>query len=318
VYGEKINAPGTIEGWDKDADADAAAEIADGTLGLQFYGFDLSAQLDSKYIGTWTGAARSILWRPDGLVYYVMENTDAQVQEYTLNDLALVAWTPSDAGSGVNSLSFSGDDATMHCIRWGNDGNTLITAGSTTVYKYDLSTPWDIDTAVITGDTFNVSAKTTDMGSINFTSDGLNAYICDEIDLGGNKMHQYTLSTAWDITTMTFAGSIATGIPVGGAIDMMVNDQGNMIWLLNDNGRTIHEYQMTTPNDITTAVANSETYLTNPPESSPKCIGYSDDDTGFFYYAGTATNVIRQFQMSSRDTQPPYMKVPEGTFNQGL
>ncbi|MBW2648128.1 MAG: hypothetical protein JRE23_18610 [Deltaproteobacteria bacterium] len=68
-----------------------------------------------------------------------------------------------------------------------------------TVYMYDLSTAWDVKTAIYTAlDLKDVSAEMANVGSLRFSSDGETMYL---LNPSTNDVFMYALSTAWDVKT---------------------------------------------------------------------------------------------------------------------
>ena len=68
--------------------------------------------------------------------------------------------------------------------------------------EYELTTPWDITTSNVTVGKTSASLASADdsMRNVQFNSTGTELYI------GGNEnnnMNKYTLSTAWDISTIS-------------------------------------------------------------------------------------------------------------------
>jgi len=110
------------------------------------------------------------------------------------------------------------------------DGTRCYTTGfyDDKVYEFTLSTPWDLNTvsaspvgssAALT----TIRAGTTAPLTVRFRPDGTKFFIADN---GSKEFQQYSLSTAWDITsTITFDTSIgasASAIPAG----FVWNDDG--------------------------------------------------------------------------------------------
>ena len=70
-----------------------------------------------------------------------------------------------------------------------------------TVFQYTLSTAWDISTASYSGNSVDITAQgTISYTEIRLTPDGLEMYV-----LWAGNTQKYNLSTAWDVSTATYA-----------------------------------------------------------------------------------------------------------------
>ena len=73
------------------------------------------------------------------------------------------------------------------------------------VYQYTLSTAWDVTTASYDSISFSVSSQESITRAGEFSSDGSNMYIVGE---SSDTVHQYSLSTAWDVSTASYAAPV--------------------------------------------------------------------------------------------------------------
>jgi len=69
------------------------------------------------------------------------------------------------------------------------------------IYQYSLSTAWDISTASYDSKSFDISGEESFPSGLFFKSDGTKFYI---IGFNNYKIYQYSLSTAWDISTASY------------------------------------------------------------------------------------------------------------------
>lgn len=102
-----------------------------------------------------------------------------------------------------NFLHVSSQESNPAAIFFKPDGLKLYLAGNSgdEVNEYDLSTAWDITTA-----TFNqfkkVNSQESQPHGLFFKSDGTKMFI---IGKSGDDVNEYTLSTAWDISTASYS-----------------------------------------------------------------------------------------------------------------
>jgi len=168
--------------------------------------YDIStlSLLQSKDVSAQSTALRDMWFTPDGLTMFVLDSF--RVFEYNLS----TAWDVSTASfsstqkslfedTNHNSLYFRADGLLMFTI-----GNGSSTEGSADrVYKYDLSTPYDISTLTLS-QSFHVSENLPT--GIFFRDDGLRMYVLgatDTIFTSDSTMWEYPLTVAWAINTTT-------------------------------------------------------------------------------------------------------------------
>ena len=156
--------------------------------------------------------------------------------------------TPGQIDSLVDSnknLSISAQDSAPRDITCNSDSSSIYMLGNSNskFYKYNLSTPGDLDTAV-----FDSDASTSFTGrAIVITQDETAIYM-----LGKNSIiYKYTMSTAGDLSSISFDGSIdlSSFLTFPAGIAMGNNDKS--IYIADTNGYTISELKFGTQGDVT-------------------------------------------------------------------
>ena len=145
---------------------------------------------------------RTITFKPDGTRMFVGGKTQDKIREYILT-------TPFDLRSGVTlgSLSASlasSSDGGMRNIQLHSDGTILYVAGDTNeyMYKYTLSTPWDITTISSTSTRYYLGNRVGDMRGFIFTANFTKLFVTNDAGIGtsSNKIFEYSLACAGTIT----------------------------------------------------------------------------------------------------------------------
>lgn len=143
-----------------------------------------------------------IFFKSDGLKLYMVGRTGDNVYEYNLS----TAW---DVSSASYSQSFSvGSQATRpEGVFFKPDGTKMyvVDDAGDDVSEYNLSTAWDISTASYS-QLFSFTSQETEASEIHFKSDGTLMYILGKTTA---QAHQYSLSTAWDVTTASYSKSFS-------------------------------------------------------------------------------------------------------------
>jgi sugar lactone lactonase YvrE len=175
----------------------------------------------ASYITTYEVTAQTInptavKFKSDGTSAYV-GSTSGVIYQYTLS----TPWDISTASYASKSFNPSAQTTGSYGFALKEDGNSLYISSfsANTLYQYTLSTPWDISTASYASKSMVGGGGSSLMCGVFFKSDGLKLYILNYTS-NGSTVDQYTLSTAWDISTATYYGrSLNLGVKgLGGTI----------------------------------------------------------------------------------------------------
>ena len=221
------------------------------TASSQQYNFDLQTQ-DNVMTGH--------NWKADGLTFWAVGSQNNSVYEYTLT----TAWDLSTASYSGNSFSVGTQDGTPNGIQVKPDGTSffIMGDGSNSAWQYNMSTPYDITTAVVDG-SVSVAAQDLSAYGILIADDGLS------FTMSGNaqdKLFSYNLTTAWDISTASYAGKefdlavIGTGTWTGMCAGqdgktMIATKQDNSALYQLDFGNAAVTLPSSVKNPVTTAFA---------------------------------------------------------------
>jgi len=129
---------------------------------------------------------QSVFFKPNGLSMYVLGTAADAVQQYTLSN----AWDVSSAAH-LQSFSIFDQEEISRGLSFVGDGSRMFVVGSNSdnVNEYNLSTPWDISTAVYVG-LFSVLGQDGGTNGIYIKPDGTKMYI---IGNATDSVYQYTV-----------------------------------------------------------------------------------------------------------------------------
>ena len=135
----------------------------------------------------------------DGTKMYVMGSTGDTIFEYVLS----TGWDLSTASYNNVSLTVTSQDTKPRGIAFNADGTKMIISGSTTdsLHQYTLTNGFDLSTASYDNVSFSVATEDITPLDITFNSDGTKLYM---VGYDGGKVFQYSLSTAYDISTASY------------------------------------------------------------------------------------------------------------------
>lgn len=180
-------------------------------------------------------------------------------------------------------------------ITFNNDGTKLFVAAYlNTVFEYPLSTAYDLST-IGSEVSKSVSSQTSTALGIRFNDDGTTMYVHGGAE---NTVFQYTLSTAFDITSSIYANkSLNHGTQTTAEYGFEIGDSGSKIYVYNVGDDIIYQYSMTTPYDVSTASYDSKSFDATSQDTSLVHIMFNADGTKL-YTLGAAQRNIHQYSLS--------------------
>ena len=232
---------------------------------------------------------RGLEFSTDGTFLYVIGSAGQDVNQYTLS----TAWDVTTA-THTRLLSIVGKETDPTDVTFKEDGTEMYVLGEDgdDVNQYTLSTAWDISSATFTR-LFSVATQETAPTGIDFKPDGTEMYVCGKT---GDDVNQYTLSTAWDISTATFTRlfSVATqdAIPNG----VKFSSDGLGMFMVGQATDAVYHYTLSTAWDISSATFTSS-FSVSADDSTPQGLAFSADGTRM-YMAGDANNTVFQYTVA--------------------
>jgi hypothetical protein len=216
-------------------------------------GYDIgSANYDSKSFSVASQETNpyGIAFKSDGTKMYISGSTGDDINQYSLS----TAWDVSTASFDSVTFSVISQATSLTGLVFSADGTKFyVPCGATdAVYQYTMSTAWDLSTASYDSKSLDVSAQGSGPAGLYFKSDGLTLFILDYIP---DTVFEYTLSTAWDISTASYSSNSVSVASTGEAlsIGLWFSDDGTKFIVAGDTNDKAYEFTMTTAWDITTA-----------------------------------------------------------------
>jgi hypothetical protein len=228
-----------------------------------------------------------IHFRNDGLKAYMIPGGNAVAYEYdfsTAYDLATISY------SG-NSLDANSQVANPVSISVQSNGNKAYIASfnNDTIYSYDLSSSWDLSTGSYSGNSLSVVSQSPQLRSIFFKSDGSKLYT------GGlsNKVVEWNLSTAWDITSASYSGkSFDVSARQSSLRSIEFEPSGTAFYTSGTGPDRVDKFNLTTGWDVSTASYSGTSLNVSSQSSFPFGVGFDNVGNkmyiveavgGFFY-----------------------------------
>jgi len=237
-----------------------------------------------------------IYFKPDGLKMYIVGPNADLVYEYSLTSAWMISTASQDQTYAIT------EDTSAVGITFSPDGTRMYLIGSTndSIYQYSLSTAWNISTVTFV-QSFSVASKETTPTGVFFKPDGLKMYI---IGSSSDSVHQYSLSTAWNISTASFVQSYVLSVSETSYNDLYISSDGTKMYVIGSSSDSVLQYTLSTGWDISTATF-LESFIVSGQDTTPQGLFFKPDGSQM-YIVGSATDAIYQyvlggFSVSSQD-----------------
>ena len=174
---------------------------------------------------------------------------------------------------------------------------------------------FDVSTAAF-AHSFNVTSQDTAPTGMAFSNDGAKMFVVGNV---GDSIHEYTLSTPFDISAVTFARSFNVSSQDRFPTGMAFSNDGAKMFVVGGLGADINEYALATPFNVTPA-RFVDSFDVREQDTSPEGMAFSNDGAKMFvagwngdgiseYTLATPFNVttaahVSSFNVSSQDTLP--------------
>lgn len=247
-------------------------------------------------LATTAGNEESIDVSRDGrYVYVAVRGTrlTAKIFQYECSvpwDLSTITYTGKellvgDYGPNVNAITIS------------DDGTRLFFAGviTDTVWPCVLSTPYDISTATLEVKNFYLGFQDSVPSTPIFGDNGSKMYVMGNVT---DRVFQYSLSTAWDVTTaaydnISFSVTSQETLPRG----LFFKDDGSAFYVVGTTSDTVYQYTVSTPWDISTASYASKSFSVAAQELTPTALFFNPDGLKM-YVIGQTGDDVNEYDLS--------------------
>lgn len=240
-------------------------------------------------------APQDLFFKPDGLTMYVLGNASDAVYQYTLG----TAWDISTASYASKSFSVASQEAGATGLFFKPDGLAMyiVGSGSDTVYQYTLGTAWDVSTASYASKSFSVAGQDTVFAGLFFKSDGTVMYVAG--NTANAPVFQYSLGTAWDVSTATYRARSSTLIAGGAPDGMFIKGDGGILYIVNSGTDTVTQYPINDPWNISSATYDRVEFYTTAQQATGLTGMFISPDGATMYVANIASDIVYQYTLAT-------------------
>jgi len=228
----------------------------------------------------------TLAFNPDGNKLYHTGTITDNVYQYSLStayDVSTASFVRSfDVTPQVTSpqgLAFKPDGTEMYVTGFDNDN----------VQQYSLSTGFDISTASAVS-SFDVTPQDGNPSAVTLKPDGSQLYV---VGLNTSVVLQYSLSTAFDISTVSFSKSFDVSSQDTDPAGVTFKPDGTKMYVVGPNAVSLFQYRLSTGFDISTA-SFVKSLDVSPQDGNPEGMTFKPDGS-YLYLAGRDTGRLYQY-----------------------
>ena len=170
-------------------------------------------------------------------------------------------------------------------VTFNNDGSKMFVVGNSnnSVVEYNLANKFDVSSASFR-QTFSVNNQESNPTGLAFNNDGSKMFVIGTV---GDDVNEYTLSTAFDISTASFRQTFSIANQETFARDVAFNNDGTRMFVAGDSGNDITQYNLSTGFDVSTAVHDDfnndgSGFSVNAKEAFVQGVTFNNDGTKMF------------------------------------
>lgn len=177
------------------------------------------------------------------------------------------------------------------------DGSKIYTMNNTNddVLQYSMSTPWLASSISYDSKSFT-SVQGAGVADVEFKTDGTKMYTTS---WSTNLVYQYTLSTAWDISTASY-NSVSVSIMGAGntPVSVAFKSDGTKMYILGQSSDTVYQYSLPTPWVLTGATYDSVSLPVTAQEATPNAMIFNTAGDRIFI-GGNINATVYQYNLTS-------------------
>jgi len=179
----------------------------------------------------------------------------------------------------------------------------ILGTANDTLYQYSLSTAWDVSTASYDSVSFSFTSQTLQPYGMSFSPDGTKLYVADQQN---SKILQYTLSTAWDASTISYASKFldVSGEQGNSIYGVAISYDGSYIYSGTQTTGVVYQYKLSTAFDVSTGSYTGASLSTASQEAAPTSIEFDTSGKSMFI-TGFNTDTIYQYTIPDYPTASP-------------
>ncbi|WP_282073882.1 YncE family protein [Polaribacter atrinae] len=256
------------------------------------------------------GNPRGLAFNNDGSELYVIGTTGDDINTYTF---------PSGSEFNLSLASYSSNfsiqthEKEPQEVIFNDIGSKFYVLGTDgiDVDEYTLSTNFDFTSTVTYLDSYKIETIEKTTHDVLFNADGTKMYVAGDIL---NSVSQFSLSTPYDIATITFEDALSISSQETFIRGIQFNNVGDRFYITGSQSDYIEEYSVSTPFDLSSSVNHLGSYNVNSEDSNPSSFTFNNDGS-LLFLLGNNTDRIIVYSLSTNFDLSGIASGPIGSFS---
>ena len=269
------------------------------TLDFEAYGISSASSAGFFDVSAKETVPTGVTFNSDGTKMYVVGQVGDDVNEYNLStafDVTTAVWQ-------TDVLSVAGQMTNPVGLVFNNDGTKLFVFDSTSIYRYGLTTAYDTATGSYDNNTANIFSTTPGITGVRFNTDGTKMFASSS---GSNVIDEYTLSTAYDLTTASKVDGLDVLTAGQNPTGFDFNPDGTRLFVAGGANDIVFEWRLSTAFDVSTAQYTSNIFDFSSDTATSYDLTFNADGTKA-YIIGLSEDTVFEYDL------PTYSKALLGS-----
>ena len=144
-------------------------------------------------------------------------------------------------------------------------------------------------------DSFSVVTQENNPTGLTFNNDGTKMFVSGNT---GNDVGEYSLTTAFDVSTATFVGRFEVVNQDNNPSDVAFNNDGTKMFVTGFTGDNVYEYTLSTGFDLTSTVSFVDSFDVSGQETEPGGLTFNNDGTKMFM-VGENSKKVNEYTLTT-------------------
>jgi 6-phosphogluconolactonase (cycloisomerase 2 family) len=205
------------------------------------------------------------------------------------------AWDLSYASLIAESFSVINEESNPSGLFFKPDGLKMYVVGFTgdDINEYNLATAWNVSTATYSQN-FLLNGQGTTPHGVFFRDTGTSMYTTD---YGGVEVNEYSLGSAWNVSTLSFVRRFSTTSQESSPRDVFFKPDGTRMYVVGDGSDNVNQYNLGTAFNTSTA-SFADAFGVGSQEDQPKGMFFRSDGTKF-YLVGASGDDVNEYNLGT-------------------
>ena len=144
-------------------------------------------------------------------------------------------------------------------------------------------------------DSFSVATQENNPTGVTFNNDGTKMFVSGNT---GNDVGEYSLTTAFDVSTATFVGRFEVVNEDNNPSGVAFNNDGTKMFVTGFTGDNVYEYTLSTGFDLTSTVSFVDSFDVSTHETAPGGLTFNNDGTKMFM-VGENSKKVNEYTLTT-------------------